>query len=129
MRTIRVLLVDDSRAFLDSAADLLARSLHVQVVGRASNGAEGVRLARELSPDLVLMDMAMPGMSGLLATRYIKLQPRPPRVVIVSFHDQSAYRLNAAQAGADGFIAKDTFGETVLALIESLCRQPEKDSP
>ena len=127
MQTIRMLLVDDSSTFLDSAADFLSRHARLEIVGRAENGSEGVRLARELSPHLVLMDMAMPVMNGLLATRYIKLLPRPPHVVIVSLHDQSSFRLNAAQAGADGFIPKDKFGDMVVTLIDSLFPIPEED--
>ena len=119
MRPIRVLLVDDSPEFLRSAADFLSLHPRVQVVGCAQSGSEGVGLAHQLSPDLVLMDLVMPGMNGLQATREIKAQP-VPRVVIVTLHDNAEYRRAASAAGADGFVSKEQFGDTVLAVIDAL---------
>ena len=118
---MRVLLVDDSPQFLTSAADFLSRHDGVEVVGCAASGLEGVRLALELAPDLVLMDLCMPGVDGLAATRCMKAMARAPYVVVVSFHDESAYGVNASEAGADGFIRKSEFGDTVFTVIESLC--------
>ena len=121
MDVVRVLLVDNSKPFLKSAADFLSRHDGVEVIGCASSGFAGVRLALELAPDLVLMDLSMPGMDGLAATRCMKAMARAPYVVIVSLHDQAAYGRDAAETGADGFICKSEFGDTVLAAIESLC--------
>ena len=124
MKTIRVLLVDDSLEFLESAASFLSRHERVEVVGRAQSGADGVRLAQDLAPDLVLIDLVMPGMNGLLATRYIKMQPHVPRVVIVSLHDNDEKPLRAVDAGADGFVSKDRFADTILTLIDTLFPTP-----
>lgn len=119
MRPIRVLLVDDSEEFLTSAAGFLSLDPRVEVVGRASNGWDGVQQAREIEPDLVLMDLVMPLMGGLAATRQIKAWPRAPQVVIVTMHDDAEYRRSAKEASADGFTCKSRFAEEVPALVES----------
>ncbi len=120
MKQIRVLLVDDSLQFLDSAADFLACDGRVLVVGRARDGQEGVRLAEELAPDLVLMDLSMSVMDGLAATRLIKARPAPPRVVIVTLRDSPEDRQGAHSARADGFICKSEFTDRVLAAVDAL---------
>lgn len=117
MRQVKVLLVDDGAEFLASASDFLARDPRVEVVGQARDGLEGVRLAEALSPDIVLMDLTMPVMNGLDATRRIKSGLTPPRVIIVTLHDDPAYRRSATVAGADGFISKTNFAELALATI------------
>ena len=129
MNPVRVLLVDDSPVFLDAAANFLLRHAHVQVVGRARNGAEGVHLSRQLAPDLVLMDLAMPGMNGLAATREIKAHAPTTCVVIVTLHDDPEYRRGAIDARADGFVHKAQFGDIVLSLIAALPRRPTSAPP
>jgi DNA-binding NarL/FixJ family response regulator len=120
MHPVRVLLVDDSPEFLDSAALFLSPNLQVQVIGCARSGMEAIDQAKALCPDLVLMDVSMPGMSGIEATRCLKAQGATPRVVILTFHDNAEYRLAAESANADGFIAKSEFGTQLLPLIESM---------
>jgi DNA-binding NarL/FixJ family response regulator len=124
MQPIRVLLVDDSEEFLDSAIDFLSRDPRVKVVGRALNGPDGIRLASDLKPDLVLMDLVMPVMNGLAATRCIKAWPGAPRVVIVTIHDNAEYRRSAQEASADGFICKSQFASEVTALVDAFCDAP-----
>jgi DNA-binding NarL/FixJ family response regulator len=128
MTQVRVLLVDDSLEFLDSAAEFLTHDPRACVVGRAHDGREGLRLVEALSPDLVLMDLAMPVMSGLDAARAIKALTSPPLVVIVTLHDERGYRLDAHAAGAEGFICKADFASGVTAVIDSLFpRDPSRD--
>jgi CheY-like chemotaxis protein len=103
---VRVLLVDNSLAFLKAEESMIGGFPTVRVVGQARSGNAAVHAARECQPDLVLMDLVMPGMDGIEATRQIKAQPNPPRVVIVTLHGEEAYGLAARKAGADGFIAK-----------------------
>jgi DNA-binding NarL/FixJ family response regulator len=117
MPPIRVLLVDDRADFLNAAADLLAHDPRIHVVGRAGNGEQGVHLVSLLAPDLVLMDMSMPVMNGLVATRRIKTMTRPPMVVLVSLHDSLEDRQRAAHAGADGFVVKSRFVEDIPTVI------------
>jgi DNA-binding NarL/FixJ family response regulator len=120
MSSIKVLLVDDSPDFLDSAADFLARNSRIEIVGRAHSGHDGVRLAKELSPDLVLIDVSMADLSGLDVTRRVKKEQPPPKVVIVTLHSTIAYRAAAADAGADGFVNKAEFAESLLPMIFEL---------
>ncbi len=116
---VRVLLVDDSRAFLDSAARFLAQERGIDVVGRVECGKDALAVAARLGPDLVLVDIAMPGMSGFDVARQIKAGTHIPRVVIVTLHDNPQYRALAART-ADGFLAKDELGARIVALIDSL---------
>ena len=119
MKQVKVLLVDDSAEFLASASDFLARDPRVQVVGQALHGREGVRLAEALSLDIVFMDLIMPVMNGLDATRRIRSGLNPPRVIIVTMHDGPEYRRSAEIAGADGFICKMDFAEHAFAMIDA----------
>lgn len=124
MAPIRVLLVDDSVEFLTSAVNFLSRDARVRVAGVARCGQDGVWLAEELAPNLVLIDLSMPAMDGLTATRHIKAMPHAPRVVILSLHEHSECRRGASDAGADGFIAKSQFTEGVLAEIDAFFAGP-----
>ncbi|PYI81094.1 MAG: two-component system response regulator [Verrucomicrobia bacterium] len=114
---VRVLLVDDSPHFLNAAIAFLSRHPQIQIVGSARSGLEAIQLVEQTSPDLVLMDVAMPQMNGLEATEQIKAQPAPPRVIILTLYDSPDCRESARSAGADGFVPKEEFGEDVLALI------------
>ena len=125
MPPLRVLLVDDNARFLEAAARFLSRE-SLSIVGQARSGAQALEQVAQLQPDLVLIDVAMPGMSGLDATRLIKGQPNPPRVVILTFHDNAEYRAVAQSAGADGFVAKTDFGVQLLPLIETMFAKPER---
>ncbi|HVF10002.1 MAG TPA: response regulator transcription factor [Abditibacteriaceae bacterium] len=117
MKRIRILLVDDSPAFRMGAKLFLTSDPGYEIVGQASSGADAIQQVSQLHPDLVLMDLKMPGMDGLEATRRIKTQPGAPNIVIVSLHDNSAYVEAAANAGADGFVSKAEFS----ALFPVLC--------
>jgi two-component system, chemotaxis family, chemotaxis protein CheY len=120
MLPIRTLLVDDSLDFLNSAADYLATRSEVEVVGRARSGYEAINQVAALHPDLVLMDLAMPGMTGLEATRSIKAGDSAPQVIILTLHDNAEYRQATAAVGADAFLPKSEFGDRLIALIQSL---------
>ena len=117
MSTIRALLVDDYADFIESASQFLSTVPQIQVVGCAHSGSEALQAVDRLRPDLVLMDLAMPGMSGLEATRRIKAQAGAPRVVILTLYNNHGYRAAARSAGADGFVSKSEFGENLLPLI------------
>ena len=126
MKRIQVLLVDDNQIFLDSIQRFLASVKNVQVVGCAASGEEAIILAEKLNPELVLMDLAMPAMNGLQATRILKAKGHAPRIVVLTIHDSLEYQRAAKSVGADGFIAKSEFGEKLQPLIESLFDLREK---
>jgi two-component system invasion response regulator UvrY len=120
MQSLRILLVDDNQAFLDLAARELATDARVQIVGRAQSAEDALLQVQRARPDLVLLDIALPRMNGLEATRQIKACLDPPRVVLVTLHDSSDYRAAGMAAGADGFIPKEDFDTQISPLIETL---------
>jgi two-component system invasion response regulator UvrY len=120
MRTIKLLLVDDHEGFINAAMRHLRRIDWIQVVGSAGNGIEAIAQCDQLRPDVVLMDLAMPEMGGLQATRLIKAQDHPPFVVIASHFDDAEHREHAMRAGADAFVSKLSYIHDVLPLLEKL---------
>lgn len=120
MTAIRILLVDDSRAFLKAATAFLDGLDGVTVVGRATSAAEGLEQASHSTPDLVLVDAVMPGMSGFDAVNQFKQAAPVPKAVIVTLHNTEAHRAVAARAGADGFIPKDNFVADLPPLLDVL---------
>ena len=124
MPSIRVLLVDDNPEFLKSAANFLAVLPALEVVGEATSGAEACEKVSRLNPQLVLMDWAMPEMSGLEATRNIKARKNAPRVVILTLYDIAPYRVAAQSAGADGFINKAEWSTQLMPLVRQLFQEP-----
>ena len=119
---IRLLIVDDHDAFLNAAERHLRRVDHVAIVGRGRNGIEAVAMADALKPDLVVLDLAMPEMGGLQATRLIKAQDEPPFVVIASHFDDVEHREHAQRAGADAFISKLNYIAELLPLLDERVR-------
>jgi two-component system NtrC family sensor kinase len=117
---VSVLLVDDNPDFLESAAQFLEAEPGLTVVGRAASGAEAIEMVQTLRPDVVLIDIAMPGMSGLDTTRRIKSRPDAPKVLFVSMYDSMEHRLAAEAAGADGYVGKWEFAGAVVAAIRAL---------
>ena len=120
MDALRTLLIDDNEAFLSLALHMLAPQPRIRVIGKGYTGYDAVRLAEELKPELILMDLSMPGMGGLQATRLIKAQDDPPIVLITSHHDDALHREHAAHAGADGFLSKQDFDTGIEALLDDL---------
>jgi CheY-like chemotaxis protein len=127
--TLRILLVDDSPAFLYAATRALAPDPRINIVGKALSGHEAITLVPQIQPDLVLMDVAMPGMNGFEATRQIKAQPNPPRVVVLTSHDLPHYRTAAEAAGADNFVNKADFGSELLPLIDDVLAERVTSAP
>lgn len=114
----RLLLVDDHDVFRHGLAQLL-RDEGLDVVAEASGGEAGVRLARELTPDVVLMDLAMPGMDGVEATRAIAGGEHAPAVVVLTLSDDDASMLEALLAGAAGYLLKDATLEQIVAAVQA----------
>ena len=117
---LRILLVDDSPTFLYAVTRALALDPRIDIVGKAASGHEALALVPLVQPDLVLMDVAMPGMNGFEATRRIKAQPNPPQVIVLTSHDLTHYRTAAEAAGADSFVSKADFGTQLLPLIDTV---------
>ncbi|HLF20816.1 MAG TPA: response regulator transcription factor [Bacteroidota bacterium] len=117
MQPIKVLLVDDSKEFLLTMVKFFFDNPEFPIVGWAESGASAIGKVQELHPDLVFMDIFMPGMNGLEATRQIKRLSNPPRVIMLTVFEAAEYRRASADAGADGFISKtDLTKEAPLAI-------------
>lgn len=114
---IRLLLADDAPQVLHDLHKLLELTGLIEIVAEARNGQEAVRLAAELGPDAVLMDLEMPGMDGYTATHAIKSRLPAPRVVILSVHAGSQERQRAQAAGADEFVVKGASYEVLVNAI------------
>ncbi len=106
MKKIRVLVVDDHTIVRDGISALLALTGDIEVVGEATNGYEALNVVRELHPDIVLMDIAMPVMGGLEATRRISKEFPKTKVLVLTQHDDKEYVFPVIESGASGFISK-----------------------
>ena len=115
-RPIRLLVADDHRMLRDGLRRSLVES-GIDVVGEASNGAEAVRLAGQLHPDVILMDVTMPVLDGIEATRLIRSQTDRTQVVMLTMHGDSDLMTRALQAGAAGYLVKDCSTEDVVSAI------------
>jgi DNA-binding NarL/FixJ family response regulator len=113
----RVLVVDDQPVVRAGFAAILDAEPDLSVVGTAADGAAAVELAGSLRPDVVVMDIRMPGMDGLTATRLLTDAPDPPRVLVLTTFDLDAYVFEALRAGASGFLLKDAKPDDLLAAI------------
>jgi DNA-binding NarL/FixJ family response regulator len=115
MNRIKVLIADDHRDFRRVVREFLDRMPNVSVVGEAINGGEAVEKVEQLFPDFVLMDIAMPLMNGLEATRIIKQRWPETKVLIATTYDDPTYRLQALEARADGYILKGSLKPSLEA--------------
>ncbi len=106
-RAVRLLLADDHRLFAESLMTVLSEDERVEVVGIAGNGAEAVELAAELQPDVILMDLKMPVMDGLEATRKIRETGLPVQILLLTGTETSVGAEDAAEAGANAFLRKE----------------------
>ncbi len=119
--TITVLIVDDQAMVRAGFAAVLAAQPGIEVLGQAANGQEAVDLAHELRPDVVVMDVRMPVMNGLEATRALQTPPRSsdyvPKVLVLTTFDIDDYVYEALRAGASGFLLKDALPEELVAAV------------
>ena len=114
MEPVRVLIVDDQKPFREASNMVVEMTDGFEVVGEAENGEDAVTMAADLRPDLVLMDVQMPGIDGLEATRRIMQLDPSPRILVMSTHESGSYEEPALAAGAIGFIPKSAFSMDAL---------------
>ena len=116
---LKVLLVDDHAVMREGLAALLSAA-GIDVIGTASNGREAVHLARELTPDVVVMDISMPDLNGIEAARQIRVRAPSVRVVMLSMHANREHVHQALAAGADGYVLKESAATEVAAAVRAV---------
>ena len=113
----RIVVADDHQVVRNGFAELLASQEDLEVVATAADGAEAVQVCRELRPDIVLMDVRMPGVDGIEATRQLTADGNPPRIIILTTFDLDEYVYDALRAGASGFLLKDVTAERLFDAV------------
>jgi DNA-binding NarL/FixJ family response regulator len=117
---MRILVADDSAAVRRGVVGLLAPEKNLEICGEVADGEDCVRLARELHPDLVLLDISMPGLNGLEVATQLRREFPDVKILILSHHDPMVMDATTRAAGADGCIDKSRLGTELLAKIRSL---------
>ncbi len=126
---VRVLLVDDHPVVRAGILGMLGGEPDIEVVGEAGTGKEALRVAAALLPDVVLMDLRMPDMDGVEATRALREREDPPRVVILTTYDTDADILRAVEAGATGYLLKDAPRQELAEAVRAAARGQTVLSP
>ena len=120
MSTIQVLLVDDQQIVRQGLATILKYAPGIEVVGEAGDGEEAIDLAQELAPDVVLMDLKMPRLGGIPATRKIRAAQPDTHVIILTTYDADDMVFEGIKAGAQGYLLKDASSETLVEAIRGV---------
>ncbi|HEY3344063.1 MAG TPA: response regulator transcription factor [Anaerolineaceae bacterium] len=115
--TIRVLLAEDHKIVREGTRQLLQQAPDLEIVAETADGAEAIRLAQALTPDVIVMDVRMPGLNGLEATRAIKARSQAVRVLILSAYDDDRYIFPLLDAGASGYLLKTSSGSELVDAI------------
>jgi two-component system nitrate/nitrite response regulator NarL len=117
---IKVLVADDHPVVRKGLQNCLARQGHLRIVGEAADGDEALRKALELSPDIVLMDISMPGMNGLSVTEVLRKEAPEIKVLVLSVHTNKDYIFRVIQAGGHGYVSKEAPPEELVRAIEAV---------
>jgi DNA-binding NarL/FixJ family response regulator len=120
--TIRVLLADDQELLRAGLRMVLKPQPDIELVGEAADGEQAVALARRVKPDVAVMDIRMPGIDGIEATRRLLAHPEPPRLLVLTTFGEDEYVYEALRAGASGFLLKDAPPEELVTAIRAVAR-------
>ena len=127
MQVIRTLIVDDDASFRRRVKEFLASEPDIEVIGEAADGQEAFLKTRELQPDLVLMDVRMPGVNGVDATRQLKDEMPELKVIILTIFDMQEYRKAVMASGASGYVVKKSLIEELVPAIRGAFRAYERE--
>jgi DNA-binding NarL/FixJ family response regulator len=119
---IKVVLVDDHAVVRRGLKAVLGMARDIQVIGEASNPEDAIAMVSRLKPDVVLMDLTMPGGDGVSATKAIVALPNPPRVLILTMHTEEEYLMPALKAGASGYLVKSAADRELLDAVRGVAR-------
>jgi DNA-binding NarL/FixJ family response regulator len=129
MSSIRVLLVDDQQIVRQGLATILKYAPEIEVVGQAGDGQEAINMVRDLKPDVVLMDLKMPRLGGIPATRQICLEFTDVPIIILTTYDTDDLVFEGIKAGAKGYLLKDVTAETLVEAIHGVMRGESQLDP
>ncbi len=129
MENVKIVIADDHELLRDGLKATLAGVEGYVVVGEATNGTDAMSLVEELKPDIVIMDVTMPGLDGISATKRIAEDFSPTRVIILSMHEEGIYAVNAFKAGAMAYVLKGTAAVEVLLAIREVMKGARYASP
>jgi DNA-binding NarL/FixJ family response regulator len=117
-----ILIIDDHPLFREGLKVIIERDSHFEVVGEAGNGRQGLQLTKKLKPDMIIVDISLPDQSGIQLTREIRTLFSKTRILIVSMHSKIDYIAEAFQAGANGYVVKESASAKLLQGLESIAR-------
>ncbi len=129
MNKIKVLLADDHTIVRNGIMSLLESSLEIEIVGEAQDGAEAIAKVKELSPDVLMIDIAMPVMNGIEAAQEVSKHYKQTRSLMLSMHNNEDYILKSVEAGAYGYLLKDTTRDEMLRALQTVARGEKYFSP
>jgi DNA-binding NarL/FixJ family response regulator len=125
MEMNRVLIADDNQRVRQGVRALLSSETTYEICGEAADGHEALRMARELLPDLVILDVSMPGQSGLEVARILRQEVTQAKILIMSHHDAAQLLPHALEAGAHACVDKSRLGSELLASVKNLVGTPQ----
>jgi DNA-binding NarL/FixJ family response regulator len=126
---ISILLVDDHAILRDGLKNILSFEDDITVIGEAISGEEAIKLTEELSPDVIIMDINLPGMNGVETTAVIKAENPEARILVLTMYTHDEYLMSALKAGADGYLLKDAPSEHVVDAINAVYRGESMITP
>lgn len=126
---ISILIVDDHAILRDGLKNILSFEEDIKVIGEATSGEEALKLADKLSPDVIIMDINLPGMNGVETTALIKTENPDARILVLTMYTHDEYLLSALKAGADGYLLKDAPSEYVVDAIKAVYRGESMITP
>jgi DNA-binding NarL/FixJ family response regulator len=122
MKKLRVLLADDHRLFRDGLRTLLEKQVDIEVIGEATDGPGTISAVQSLKPDIVLLDVSMPGLNGIETVRKLKAEHRSLRIIMLSMHSDQRFVVESLRAGASGYVVKDCAIDELLAAIHLVAK-------